>query len=108
MSFKPTIIDAIVSLKPDAKVIIMDEDYDSIIWEDGNPTSITKTQIETKLSELTTAYNNQDYARKRAEEYPSLKEFAEAYCEKEIIKDSTKWDSYKTKYNQVRNDNPKE
>ena len=74
MSFKPTIIDAIISLKADAKVILKDQDYDTIIWEDGNPTGITKTQIETKLSELTTAYNNQDYARKRDEEYPSIKD----------------------------------
>ena len=108
MNNKPTIIDAIVSLKPDAKVIIMDEDYDSIIWEDGNPTSITKTQIETKLSELTTAYNNQDYARKRAIEYPSVQDFMEAYTEKEIGGDDTKWNEYKTKYNKVRTDNPKE
>ena len=74
MSFKPTIIDAIVSLKADAKVIIKDEDYDTIVWEDGNPTSITKTQIETKLSELTTAYDDKAYARKRAVEYPSIQE----------------------------------
>ena len=32
MSFKPMIIDAILSLKPDAKVILKDEDYDSIFW----------------------------------------------------------------------------
>ena len=36
-----------------------------------------------------------------------LAEFAEAYCEKEIGGDSTKWDAYKTKYNKVRSDNPK-
>ena len=41
-------------------------------------------------------------------EYPSLKEFAEAYCEKEIGGDSTKWNAYKTAYNKVRTDNPKE
>ena len=107
MSFKPTIIDAILSLKPDAKVIIKDEDYDSIIWEDGNPTSITKTQIETKLSELTTAHDSKTYARKRAEEYPSIQDFMEAYTEKEIGGDSTKWDAYVVNFNKVRSDNPK-
>ena len=49
-----------------------------------------------------------EYKYKRAEEYPSLKEFAEAYCEKEIGGDSTKWNAYKTAYNKVRTDNPKE
>jgi len=48
-----------------------------------------------------------EYKYKRENEYPSLKEFAEAYCEKEIGEDSTKWDAYKTAYNKVRSDNPK-
>ena len=63
MSYKPTIIDAIISLKSDAKVIIKDEDYNTIVWEDGNPTNITQEQIETKLSELITEYDNLEYAR---------------------------------------------
>ncbi len=44
----------------------------------------------------------------RKNKYPSLNEFAEAYCEKEIGGDSTKWNAYKTAYNKVRTDNPKE
>ena len=72
MSYKPTIIDAIISLKSDAKVIIKDEDYDTIVWEDENPTNITQEQIETKLSELITEYDNLEYARLRKEEYPSI------------------------------------
>ena len=51
---------------------------------------------------------NVTYAQKRRIEYPSLKEFAEAYCEKEIGGDDTKWNEYKIKYNKVRTDNPKE
>ena len=47
------------------------------------------------------------YKINRLAEYPSLQEFAEAYCEKEIGGDSTKWDTYKTAYNKVRSDNPK-
>ena len=35
------------------------------------------------------------------------KEFIEAYAEKEIGGDSTKWDAYIVKYNKVRSDNPK-
>jgi len=34
-------------------------------------------------------------------------EFIEAYTEKEILADSTKWDAYVVKYNQVRTDFPK-
>jgi hypothetical protein len=34
-------------------------------------------------------------------------EFIEAYTEKEILDDSTKWDEYVVKYNEVRSDYPK-
>ena len=47
------------------------------------------------------------YREKREMEYPSVQDFMEAYTEKEIGGDSTKWDAYKTAYNKVRTDNPK-
>jgi hypothetical protein len=48
------------------------------------------------------------YKQDRRETYPSMGEFLEAYCEKEIGGSSTKWDAYKIAYNKVRTDNPKE
>ena len=39
--------------------------------------------------------------------YPSIQDFMEAYTEKEIGSDSTKWDAYVIAYNKVRTDNPK-
>ena len=75
MISEPNIIDAIVLLKPDAQVLLRDEDYDTIIWEDGNPTGITNDQIATKLVELRTEYNAQAYARNRKEEYDALNQF---------------------------------
>ena len=60
-----------------------------------------------KQAELQSKYDALDFARAREQEYPALKEFAEAYCEKEIGKDSTKWDAYVIKYNLVRSNNPK-
>ena len=47
------------------------------------------------------------YDKKRASEYPSIIDFIEAYTEKEILSNSTKWDVYVTKYKKVRSDNPK-
>ena len=78
-------------------------------WED-NGTGIsqpTEKEINTELTRLQTEYNAQDYTRKREAAYPPLKEFVEAYTEKEIGSNSTKWDAYVTKYNKVRSDNPK-
>ena len=40
-------------------------------------------------------------------EYPVTEEFIEAYTEKEIGGNSTKWDAYVINYNKVRTDNPK-
>ena len=101
-----SIIHAILSINPEAKVSVNAEDFEQITWLDGT-TPISKADIEAKMAELQTAYDNQEYARNRAAAYPSLQEFAEAYCEKEIGADTTKWDEYVVKYNKVRTDNPK-
>ena len=103
---EPNIVNAILAIKSDAQVTSKADG--SLVWHDGNPTDITDSQINTKLAELKTAYNNKAYARKREREYPSIQDFMEAYTEKEIGGDSTKWDAYKTAYNKVRTDNPKE
>tara|TARA_R100001594_G_scaffold64320_1_gene98611 strand:+ start:1195 stop:1554 length:360 start_codon:yes stop_codon:yes gene_type:complete len=85
---------------------------------DGNGPFISSWNIdglsqpnESQLNAVESSAKAEDKANnavlKRIKEYPSLAEFAEAYCEKEIGGDSTKWDAYKTKYNKVRSDNPK-
>ena len=67
---KPEIVDAILALDSDARVQVIEET--DIIWNDKNPNNITTTQINTKLAELTTAYNNLKYQRDRESEYPSI------------------------------------
>ena len=47
------------------------------------------------------------YKMNRRKEYPSIDDFMEAYTEKEIGSDSSKWDAYVIAYNKVRTDNPK-
>ena len=103
------IIEAILKINSNAKVVVRGTDIDTceIEWLEGT-TPISKADIKAKMTELQTEYDNLEYARKRAASYPSLQEFAEAYCEKEIGGSSTKWDAYKTAYNKVRSDNPKE
>jgi len=98
---------AILKINPNADVSVNADDINQITWHDGNLDNITKADIEAKMAEIQTDYDNQEYARNRAAAYPSLQEFAEAYCEKEIGGDTTKWDEYVIKYNKVRTDNPK-
>ena len=105
------IIDAILAIKSDAQVntsgSTSEEQLNTLVWQDDNPTNITNEQILAKQAELQAAYDALAYARARETAYPALKEFAEAYTEKEIGGDSTKWDAYVTKYNLVRSNNPK-
>ena len=61
-------------------------------------------------AEIATAqatYDAKAYARTRAEAYPSVEDFIEAYTEKEIDSNSAKWDAYVINRNKVRTDNPK-
>ena len=73
-----------------------------------NPHSIpTEQELTDKLTELQAEYDAQDYARKRQAAYPPTADFMEAYTEKEIGGNSTKWDAYVINYNKVRTENPK-
>jgi hypothetical protein len=101
------IIQSILAIKSDANVSVSGNDVNNITWHDGNPTSITNDAILAKQTELQAAYDAKAYARTRASAYPSVADFMEAYTEKEIGGDSTKWDAYVIAYNKVRTDNPK-
>ena len=96
------ISEAILKINPNAQFSINANDINQITWLDGT-TPIPKAEIV----EVQTEYDALAYARSRDIQYPSLKEFAEAYTEKEILADTTKWDEYVVKYNKVRTDNPK-
>jgi len=65
------IIEAIVAINPDAEATVTDNDYDKIIWTTGT-TPISKSDLQTKVAELQTAYDNKKYQRDRAAEYPSV------------------------------------
>jgi len=100
------IINAVLAINPSANLSVNAEDFNQITWLDGTP-EISKADIQSKQAELQAEYDSLAYARKRGGEYPSTKEFMEAYTEKEIGGDSTKWDAYVINYNKVRTENPK-
>ena len=87
--------------------------YANIVIRDvvnGESVSYDKPTEKSLKSALATAQAEWDakaYARKRIMEYPDIATFMEAYTEKEIGGDSTKWDAYVIAYNKVRTDNPK-
>jgi len=100
------IINAVLAINPSANLSVNAEDFNQITWLDGTP-EISKADIQAKQAELQAEYDSLAYARKRGGEYPSTKDFMEAYTEKEIGGSSGKWDAYVINYNKVRSDNPK-
>ena len=68
-----TIIEAIISINPNAKVSVSEENYDTIQWHNGTSV-ISKADIEAKQAELQTAYDNKQYQRDRAVAYKEIKE----------------------------------
>ena len=99
MTHKPNYIDAIISLDPNAKCIYQNEDLSTLVWEDGNPNSITEKQITDKHSELMTTYNTEEYKRKRQTEYPTIEELVVALYDTEDKADiETKRAAVKAKY----------
>ena len=87
--------DTVVSINGDTEETIVAKD------KDGNNVTIDWTSIKSWV-------DPNEYVDKRVKQYPSILEFIEAYTEKEIGGNSTKWDAYKIAYNKVRTDNPKE
>ena len=77
------IISSILAIKSDAEVTVYDNDINTIIWHDSNPTNITNKQITDKQKELQTDYDNKAYARKRALEYPTIEELVVALYDTE-------------------------
>ena len=64
-----TIEDAILALVPNAEFVVYEN---KIIQWDSEETEPTEEEIETKKTELETEYNNNEYQRNRADEYPSI------------------------------------
>ena len=80
--------------------------YANLIVHDGGAKPTEQECID-GLAQMQTDFDSLDYARKREAAYPSTKDFMEAYTEKEIGGDTTKWDAYVINYNKVRTENPK-
>jgi len=61
---------AILAINPSAKVIIYEEDINTIDW--GETTPISNEDILAKQAQLQTDYDAKQYQRDREAEYPSI------------------------------------
>ena len=103
------IAEAILALSPLSLYKVDGIEEENIEWlnDEDHPSF---EDILAKAEELKAAFDAKEYARLRAQAYPTSQEFMEAYTEKEILGNTEKWDEYVIKYNQVRDDytNPEE
>ena len=69
------ILGAILKINPTAEVTVDGDDINTceITWNNGT-TPISKADIEAKMTELETEYDNNKYQRDRADQYKELKE----------------------------------
>ena len=67
------IIEAILEINPNAKVVVRGSDIDTceIEWTDGT-TPISKADIEAKMVEVQADYDAEEWKRNRQAEYPSI------------------------------------
>ena len=68
-----SIINAIISINPNAKVSVSGNDVKQIDWHDGT-TPIAEADILAKEKELQAEYDANKYQRDRAEAYPSIED----------------------------------
>ena len=64
---------AIKAINENAEFKFDEQDIDTIEWLNGT-TPIAKSDLETKIAELKTTYDNNKYQRDRKTEYPNIGE----------------------------------
>ena len=94
------VVKAILKINPNAQVSVSADNIDTIVWENGT-TPISISDIETKMAELQTEYDNNKYQRDRAAEYPSIKDQLDDIYHNGV-------DGWKTTIKAVKDKYPKE
>jgi len=93
---------AILAINSNAEFKYTEDDINTIEWI-NNTTPISKADIEAKMAELQTAYDNNAYQRVRATAYPSWQEQLDMQY-KDLLNGTTTW---KDAIAKVKSDNPK-
>ena len=75
-----TITDALVSLCPGAHYILVNNDFNSIQWNElpvweGGQRKPTQAEVEAEVARLQKEWEDTEYQRLRAKEYPDIKEY---------------------------------
>jgi hypothetical protein len=90
-------IQAILSLVPDAEVVIRDG---AVEWHNPSTAPVTDAQIDAELARLQAEYDANEYQRERAAEYPS---FADQF---DLLYHGG-YDAWKAQIDEIKNKYPK-
>ena len=69
---EPKLYDAIQSLAPGSEFVIRGDTLSGLEWLNPNIPQPTNQEIEAELTRLTNEWNEKEYQRLRAAEYPNL------------------------------------
>lgn len=77
---KVEISDAINSLRPNSQFIISNDNYNEIVWlekpvYEGGQKKPTKEEVEAEVARLQKEWEDTEYQRLRAKEYPDFREY---------------------------------
>lgn len=100
------IIKALESLAPGAQWSCNADDYNQLEWNSPDIPKPSKSQVEAKIKELQKEWEDTQYQRDRAPQYPSLADFADAYYWAQKG-DNTKMNDYIAQCDEVKNQYPK-
>jgi len=105
MHFPPTKFEAILDLVGNDKEFSVTPEGE-FIWKEDNDGKPSESEIQTRLTELTTEWDAQAYARKRANSYPSITNVTIALAEKAEGR-SAMWDEITAQRLDVKSKFPK-
>jgi hypothetical protein len=74
---RPTMASAIVSLEPDARFTLIENDYSSINWINAEVEQPSQELVEQELRLLQYDYESLRYQRLRAAEYPPIEDYVD-------------------------------
>ena len=88
MEYRYSVIEAIISLNPDARggtSVKKDDDIDNcvITWKEGI-SEISKEDIKTEMDRLQVEYNAKEWERSRVKEYPTIEECVHAILDDDL------------------------
>jgi len=97
------VADAIKAIEPNALFVVSNGDIDNINWNSDDITQPSKADIEAKITEQKTTYDNNEYQRDRAVAYASIQDQLDMQYW-DSVNGTTTW---KDHIAQVKADNPK-